>query len=126
MKLLKYALRGRYPNINMPVPEGIVPGVQTGENLMKLLKYAQENGFAYPAVNCISSSSVNACLEAAAVAKSPIILQVSNGGAAMYAGKGMSNKDQKASIQGSIAFAMHVRLMAEHYEVPCMVHSDHC
>jgi len=110
----------------MPVPEGIVPGVQTGENLMKLLKYAQENGFAYPAVNCISSSSVNACLEAAAVAKSPIILQISQGGAAMYAGKSLNNKDQSASIKGSIAFAMHARLMAEQYGVVAIVHSDHC
>jgi len=110
----------------MPVPDGIKPGVQVQENAIKLYTYAKENGFAYPAVNCISSSSVNAVLEAARDAKSPIILQVSNGGAAMYAGKGMSNKDQKASIQGSIAFAMHVRLMAEHYEVPCMIHSDHC
>lgn len=110
----------------MPVPEGIVPGVQTGENLMKLLKYAQENGFAYPAVNCISSSSVNSCLEAAKVAGSPIILQISQGGAAMYAGKSLGNKDQSASIKGAIAFAMHARLMAEQYGVVAIVHSDHC
>jgi len=93
---------------------------------MKLLKYAQENGFAYPAVNCISSSSVNACLEAAKVAGSPIILQVSQGGAAMYAGKSLNNKDQSASIKGAIAFAMHARLMAEQYGVVAIVHSDHC
>ena len=29
-------------------------------------------------------------------------------------------------LAGSIAFAMNVRLMAEHYEVPVLLHSDHC
>jgi len=69
---------------------------------------------------------VNSVLEAAAIAGSPVILQVSQGGAAMFAGKSLGNKAQEASIKGSIAFAMHARLMAEQYGVVCMVHSDHC
>jgi fructose-bisphosphate aldolase class II len=110
----------------MPLPAGIKPGVQTGDDVLKLYKYAQDNGFAYPAVNCISSSSVNSCLEAAKKANTPIILQVSNGGAAFFAGKSIDNKAQGASIAGSIAFAMHTRLMAEHYGVPVILHTDHC
>ena len=81
---------------------------------------------AIPAVNCVSTSSVNAVLEAAAKVNSPVILQVSNGGAAFFAGKSISNAEQKASIAGSISFATHCRLMAQHYGVPVIVHSDHC
>ncbi len=55
-----------------------------------------------------------------------MIIQFSNGGAAFLAGKGISNKDQQASILGAIAGAQHVRLMAKHYGIPVVLHSDHC
>ncbi|EGD82543.1 fructose-bisphosphate aldolase [Salpingoeca rosetta] len=110
----------------MPFPEDVKPGVVVGENLHKLLKYAQDEGFAIPAVNCVSTSSVNAVLEAAAKVKSPVMLQVSNGGAQFFAGKSIPNNEQQASIAGAISFAFHARLMAEHYGVPVILHSDHC
>merc|ERR1712098_655839 len=34
--------------------------------------------------------------------------------------------NEKAAILGSIAGAQHVRLMAKHYGVPVIMHSDHC
>merc|ERR1711915_629329 len=34
--------------------------------------------------------------------------------------------NEKASILGAIAGAQHVRLMAKHYNVPVVLHSDHC
>lgn len=71
-------------------------------NSQQLLSYAKEQGFALPAVNVTSSSTVVATLEAARDAKSPIVLQVSNGGAAFFAGKGISNTNQEASIAGAI------------------------
>ena len=42
------------------------------------------------------------------------------------AGKGIKNTAEKASILGAIAGAQHVRLMAKHYGVPVVLHSDHC
>lgn len=102
------------------------PGVVTGEKLYALLKYAQEHKFAIPSVNCTSSSTINAALECARDVKSPIMIQFSNGGGAFYAGKGMSNDGQKAAVLGSVAGALHVRAMAEHYGVPVVLHSDHC
>lgn len=102
------------------------PGVVTGEKLYALLKYAQEHKFAIPSVNCTSSSTINAALECARDVKSPIMIQFSNGGGAFYAGKGLSNEGQKASVLGSVAGALHVRAMAEHYGVPVVLHSDHC
>eukprot|EP00741_Cyanophora_paradoxa_P017426 tig00020965_g16835.t1 len=102
------------------------PGVVTGDNLIKLLRYAQEHEFAIPAVNCTSSSNINAVLEAAKEAKAPIMIQFSNGGGAFYAGKSITSDGQKAAILGSISGALHVRTMAEHYGVPVVLHTDHC
>jgi len=101
-------------------------GVITGQHVIRLYRIAQEMEFAIPAVNCTSSSVVNAVLEAARDAGSPVIVQISHGGAQFFAGKGISNKDEKASVAGSVAGALHVRAMAEHYGVPVVLHSDHC
>ena len=49
--------------------------------------------------------------------KSPIILQVSQGGSAYYAGKGLANDKQQASIAGSIAAALHIRAVSKAYGV---------
>jgi len=107
--------------------QGIVPaGVVTGDNLLKLFEYCRENEVALPAFNCTSSSTTNAVLESAAKINSPVIVQFSNGGAAFMAGKGIKNDNQRASILGAIAGAQHTRLMAKHYGVPVVLHSDHC
>ena len=42
------------------------------------------------------------------------------------AGKAIKNDKQKGAILGSIAGAQHVRLMAKHYGIPVILHSDHC
>jgi len=105
----------------------IVPaGVLTGDNVRKLFEYAKENQFAIPAINVTSSSTANAVLEAARDIKSPIILQVSQGGSAYFAGKGLANDKQQASIAGSVAAALHIRAVSKAYGVPVVLHSDHC
>lgn len=103
-------------------------GVITGDKVLKLYETAQAHGFAIPAVNVTSSSSVNSVLEAAAKVKSPIIIQVSNGGAAFFCGKFIDNKNppEQAAIAGSVACALHVRAVAKYYGVPVVLHSDHC
>jgi len=107
--------------------DGIVPpGVVTGANLLKLMEYCRDNKVAIPAFNCTSTSTINAVLQAARDINSPVIIQFSNGGAAFLAGKGIKNTNERASILGSIAGAQHVRLMAKHYNVPVVLHSDHC
>ncbi len=103
----------------------VKPGVLFGEDVQKVYTHAKEVGFAIPAVNCIGTESVNAVLETAAKVKSPIIIQFSNGGAAFYAGKGLSNKNEKAAILGAISGAMHIHMMAEAYGVPVILHTDH-
>jgi fructose-bisphosphate aldolase class II len=112
----------KYPNL----PPSVHPGVLTGQAMMDLLNHAKENGYALPAVNCVTSSSVNACLEAARKADAPIMIQFSSGGSQFYAGKGLDNTDFKAAISGAVSGAYHVRAMAEQYGVPVILHTDHC
>lgn len=101
-------------------------GVIYGKDVKDLFDYAQEKGFAIPAINVTSSSTVVAALEAARDNKAPIILQTSQGGAAYFAGKGVDNKNQEASIAGSIAAAHYIRAIAPIYGIPVVVHTDHC
>ena len=77
-------------------------------------------------MNCVSSSGINACLEAARRNDAPIIVQFSSGGSQFYAGKGLDNKDYKAAIAGAVSGAFHVRTLAEQYGVPVILHTDHC
>jgi len=111
-----------YPNL----PKSVHPGVVTGKALEDLMNDAKEKGYAIPAVNCVTSSSINACLEAAKKANSPITIQFSGGGAQFFAGKGLDNENFKASIAGAVSGAYHVRAMAEVYGVPVVLHTDHC
>ncbi|WP_194778238.1 class II fructose-bisphosphate aldolase [Pararhodonellum marinum] len=101
------------------------PGVKYGQELKDLLDYAKESEFAMPAVNVINTSTVNAVLETAKKVNSPVMVQFSNGGAQFFAGKGLSNENQKASIAGGVSGAMHVHKMAEAYGVPVVLHTDH-
>lgn len=94
--------------------------------MTKLFKYARDVGFALPAINVTSSSTVIASLEAARDSKSPVILQMSQGGAAYFAGKGVSNENQKASVAGAVAAAHFIRSIAPIYGVPVVLHTDHC
>ena len=85
-----------------------------------------DSGYAIPAVNCVSSSGINACLEAARANDAPIIIQFSSGGSQFYGGKGLDNTDYRAAIAGAVSGAFHVRTMAEQYGVPVLLHTDHC
>ncbi|MBT3207136.1 MAG: class II fructose-bisphosphate aldolase [Bacteroidetes bacterium] len=100
-------------------------GVITGNDVQEVFKIAKENKFALPAVNVIGSHSANAVMEAAREVNSPVFIQVSNGGAVFFAGKGMNNENQKAAIFGGIAFAKHCHVIAEAYNVPVILHTDH-
>ncbi|MFT5167302.1 MAG: fructose-bisphosphate aldolase class II [Saprospiraceae bacterium] len=102
------------------------PGVLWGEEVTELFNYANEHNFAIPAVNVIGTNSVNAVLETARAVNSPVIIQFSNGGAAFFAGKGLSNENQQAAILGGVSGAMHVHAMAKAYGVTVVLHTDHC
>ena len=104
----------------------IKPGVATGDEVQQIFQYAKEKGFALPAINVTSSSTVNGVMETAAKLKAPVIIQFSNGGAHYFAGKGLSNKDEKAAILGGISGAKHIHQLAEAYGATVILHTDHC
>src|SRR5690606_12657897 len=104
----------------------IKPGVATGDQVQEIFKYAKQKGFALPAVNVTSSSTINGVLETAAKLNAPVIIQFSNGGGLFMAGKGLSNENEKAAIAGSIAGAKHVHELAELYGATVILHTDHC
>ena len=100
------------------------PGVVTGDAYKALVGAAKEGGYAFPAVNIVGTNTANAVLEAAAKAKSDVIIQLSNGGAQFFAGQGMADGDQ-AKVLGAVSAAHHVHLLAEHYGVCVILHTDH-
>jgi fructose-bisphosphate aldolase, class II len=100
-------------------------GVITGDKMAELFSYAKEQGFALPAANVVSTNSVNAVLETARDLNAPVIVQFSNGGASFYAGKGLSNENQRSAIAGGIAGASHVHQVAEMYGTRVILHTDH-
>lgn len=104
----------------------IKPGVATGDQVQEIFNYAKEKGFALPAVNVTSSSTINGVLETAAKLNSPVIIQFSNGGGLFMAGKGLSNENERAAIAGSIAGAKHIHELAELYGATVILHTDHC
>ena len=108
------------------ISDKIKPGVVTGDDVQYIFKMAKQQKFAIPAVNVVGSNSINAAMEAAKEVNSPIIIQFSNGGGAFFAGKAISNENEKAAIAGSIAGAMQVHQLAEMYGVPVILHTDHC
>ncbi len=100
------------------------PGVVTGKEYLALVKACKDGKYALPAVNVTGTNTVNAVLEAAAKNKSDVIIQLSNGGAEFYAGKGMADSFQ-AKVLGAVSAAQHVHLLAEHYGVCVVLHTDH-
>jgi fructose-bisphosphate aldolase, class II len=77
-----------------------------------------------PAVNVTGTNTINAVLEAAAKNNSDVILQLSNGGAQFYGGPGLADA-HTARVLGAVSAARHIHLMAEHYGVCAIVHTDH-
>jgi fructose-bisphosphate aldolase class II len=100
-------------------------GVLFGEDVHKVYNDAIQNQYALPAVNVVGSNSINAVMETAKELSSPVIIQFSNGGAHFNAGKGLSNENQLASINGAIAGAYHVHHLAQVYGVSVILHTDH-
>ena len=105
--------------------KSIKGGVATGNEVQKIFCLAKEKKFALPAVNVIGSNTINGVLETASSLNAPVIIQFSNGGAIFNAGKGLSNENQNAAINGAIAGARHVHELSKAYNVPVILHTDH-
>lgn len=102
----------------------VKPGVVSGADYKAVVAKAKAGKYALPAVNIVGNNTANAVLEAAAKAKSDVIIQLSNGGASFYAGKGYPDSFE-GGVLGAVAAAQHVHLLAERYGVCVILHTDH-
>jgi len=95
--------------------------IATPEIYNQMLDRAKSQGFAYPAINCTSSETINAALKGFADAGSDGIIQFSTGGAEF--GSGTSVKDM---VTGAVALAEFAHVVAEKYAINVALHTDHC
>ena len=95
--------------------------VATPDEYAQMLDEAKEKGFAFPAINVSSSSTINAVLQGLSEAGSDGIIQVSTGGADFFTGQSV-----KARASGALAFAAFVTEVAKNYPVKVALHTDHC
>lgn len=86
-----------------------------------MLDKAKEGGYAYPAINCTSSETINAALKGFADAESDGIIQFSIGGAEFGSGLNVKNK-----VAGATALAAFAHEAAKYYGVNVALHTDHC
>ncbi|MCU0839312.1 MAG: class II fructose-bisphosphate aldolase [Rhodospirillales bacterium] len=100
------------------------PGVVSGKDYETLVAACKANHYALPAVNVTNTNTINAVLEAAAKNKADVIIQLSNGGAQFYAGQGFPDAGL-AKVLGAVSAARHVHMMAEHYGICVVLHTDH-
>ncbi|MDQ1731968.1 MAG: fructose-bisphosphate aldolase, class [Pseudonocardiales bacterium] len=95
--------------------------IATPEIYNEMLDRAKAGGFAYPAINCTSSETVNAALRGFADAGSDGIIQVSTGGAEFASGTAV-----KDMVTGAVALAEFAHAVAEKYSINVALHTDHC
>jgi fructose-bisphosphate aldolase, class II len=95
--------------------------IATPEVYAEMLGRAKENAYAFPAINCTSSETVNAAIKGFADAGSDGIIQFSTGGAEFASGLGV-----KDMVTGAVALAKFARTIAAKYPINVALHTDHC
>jgi fructose-bisphosphate aldolase, class II len=95
--------------------------VATPKQYAAMIDAAQKGGYAYPAINITSITTINGALKAFADAKSDGIIQVSTGG-----GEFASGLNVKDMAVGGIVLAEATHRLAERYNILVALHTDHC
>ncbi len=95
--------------------------IATPEVYAEMLRRAKENSYAFPAINCTSSETINAALKGFADAGSDGIIQFSTGGAEFGSGLGVKNM-----VAGALALAEFAHVIADQYPIHVALHTDHC
>lgn len=95
--------------------------IATPEKYRAMLDAAREGGYALPAINFTSSTTLLAALEGFSEAESDGIVQVSYG-----AGEFASGQSHKNMALGAHALAEFAYVVAEQYPITVALHTDHC
>ena len=94
--------------------------IATTDQYAEMLDAAKAGGYAFPAVNVTSSSTLNAALRGFAEAGSDGIVQISTGGGEFASGAAMD------MALGAQALAEFARMVGEDCPVRIALHTDHC
>jgi fructose-bisphosphate aldolase, class II len=95
--------------------------IATPDVYAEMLRRAKDNEYAFPAINCVGSESVNAAIKGFADAGSDGIIQFSTGGAEFASGLGV-----KDMVTGAVALAEFAHVIAAKYPINVALHTDHC
>ena len=95
--------------------------IATPEIYAEMLGRAKDSAYAFPAINCTSSETINAAIKGFADAGSDGIIQFSTGGAEF--GSGLGVKDM---VTGAVALAEFAHVVAAKYPINVALHTDHC
>ena len=95
--------------------------IATPEVYAEMLGRAKEHSFAFPAINCVGSETLNAAIKGFADAGSDGIIQFSTGGAEFASGLGV-----KDMVTGAVALAEFAHVIAAKYPITVALHTDHC
>src|SRR3977135_3589938 len=95
--------------------------IATPEAYRQMLENAKTGSYAFPAVNCVGSESINAAIKGFADAGSDGIIQFSTGGAEV--GSCLGIKDR---VPGAVALAEFAHVIAAKYPITVALHTDHC
>ncbi|MDH3462583.1 MAG: class II fructose-bisphosphate aldolase [Acidimicrobiia bacterium] len=95
--------------------------IASSDRYQQMINAARSGGYAIPAINVTSSSTILAAMEGFAEADSDGILQISYGGGEFASGQ--SNKDMAI---GAHALAEFMYTVADQYPVNFAPHTDHC
>ncbi len=105
----------------------IKPGVLFGKNINKVFNFIKKKKIALPAINCIDTNSINSVLESARKLNTIIIIQFSFSGSSFFVGNSLSFKNNiQSAIHGSVLGAKYVHEASIYYNVPVILHTDHC
>ncbi|CAL4322644.1 Fructose-bisphosphate aldolase class 2 [Buchnera aphidicola (Pterocallis alni)] len=109
------------------IQNSIQNGIIFGKETKKIFKIAKKKKFAIPAVNCTNIDTINIALETASKMHAPIIIQLSYGGSSFISGNNLPTISQnKKAALGSLSAANHINLVAKYYNIPVILHTDHC
>ncbi|MFP4541783.1 MAG: class II fructose-bisphosphate aldolase, partial [Opitutales bacterium] len=95
--------------------------IATPKQFAQMLEAAQEGNYAYPAINCVNLTTLNAAMKGFADSKSDGIIQFSLG-----AGQFASGLNHKDAVYGVILLAEAAHRLAEQYDVLIALNTDHC
>ncbi|NNF14771.1 MAG: class II fructose-bisphosphate aldolase [Gemmatimonadetes bacterium] len=95
--------------------------IATPAQFAQMLDSAQDGGYAYPAINVTSVTTLNAAMKGFAESKSDGIIQFSTG-----AGQFASGLVNKNAAQGVIVLAEAAHRLADQYDILVALNTDHC